>query len=394
MKNLFGLTRAELEAEIESLGRPAYRGRQVYRWIYARGVNDFEAMTDLSRELRNELAAAYTLTKPAIAERHVSRDGTIKFLLALSDGRNVETVYIPDGERHTFCLSTQVGCPLKCTFCFSGTIRFERNLEPGEILAQFMLARHELPELPARSNIVFMGMGEPLLNSDGVLSALDVLTDEDALAVSPHRITVSTAGLVDELERFSSKAPLVGLAISLHATTNAVRDRVMPINRKHPIEELIAASRALPRARRRRITFEYVLLGGENDTPADAEAARDSTRRRQSERSTSSRTTRGPVRPTLTLDAGSDRAFHGRADRGGVDGELATKPRRRRPRRVRAASESILIGHGHGHGHGYGFENSRITVRFAVSRKLLRLPWLFARGTRGCGPRALRPRWR
>ncbi len=270
MKNLFGLTRAELEAEIESLGRPAYRGRQVYRWIYARAVNDFEAMTDLSRELRNELAAAYTLTKPAIAERHVSRDGTIKFLLALSDGRNVETVYIPDGERHTFCLSTQVGCPLKCTFCFSGTIRFERNLEPGEILAQFMLARHELPELPARSNIVFMGMGEPLLNSDGVLTALDVLTDEDALAVSPHRITVSTAGLVDELERFSSKAPLVGLAISLHATTNAVRDRVMPINRKHPIEELIAAARALPRARRRRITFEYVLLGGENDTPADA----------------------------------------------------------------------------------------------------------------------------
>ena len=270
MKNLFGLTRAALEAELVSLGHPAYRGQQVYRWIYARGVDEFEAMTDLSSELRNELAAAYSIVRPAIIERHVSRDGTIKFLLALSDGRNVETVYIPDGERHTFCLSTQVGCPLKCTFCFSGTIRFERNLEPGEILAQFMLARRELPEPPARSNIVFMGMGEPLLNSDGVLTALDVLTDEDALAVSPRRITVSTAGLVDELERFSLKAPLVGLAISLHATTNAVRDRVMPINRKHPIEELIAAARALPLPRRRRITFEYVLLGGENDTPADA----------------------------------------------------------------------------------------------------------------------------
>lgn len=270
MKNLFGLTRVELEAELESFSQPAYRGRQIYRWIYARGVDEFEAMTDLSRELRDELAAAYSIMRPAIVERHVSRDGTIKFLLALSDGRNVETVYIPDGERHTFCLSTQVGCPLKCTFCFSGTIRFERNLEPGEILAQFMLARNELPEPPARSNIVFMGMGEPLLNSDGVLTALDVLTDEDALAVSPRRITVSTAGLVDELERFSSKAPLVGLAISLHATTNGDRDRVMPINRKHPIEELIAAARALPLPRRRRITFEYVLLGGENDTPADA----------------------------------------------------------------------------------------------------------------------------
>ncbi len=163
-----------------------------------------------------------------------------------------------------------MGCPLKCTFCFSGTIRFERNLEPGEILAQFMLARQEIPDPPARCNVVFMGMGEPLLNADGVLTALDVLTDEEAFAVSPRRITVSTAGLVDELERFSAKAPLVGLAISLHATTNAVRDRVMPINRKHPIEELIAAARALPIPRRRRITFEYVLLGGENDTLADA----------------------------------------------------------------------------------------------------------------------------
>ena len=270
MKNLFGLTRAELEAELVSLGHPSYRGRQIYRWIYARGVDAFEAMTDLSSELRDELTAAYSIVRPTIAERHVSRDGTIKFLLALADGRNVETVYIPDGERHTFCLSTQVGCPLKCTFCFSGTIRFERNLEPGEILAQFMLAHQEIPELPARCNIVFMGMGEPLLNPDGVLTALDVLTDEDAFAVSPRRITVSTAGLVDELERFSARAPLVGLAISLHATTNAVRDRVMPINRKHPLEELVAAARALPIPRRRRITFEYVLLGGENDTPVDA----------------------------------------------------------------------------------------------------------------------------
>jgi 23S rRNA (adenine2503-C2)-methyltransferase len=270
VKNLFGLTRAELEAELEACGQPAYRGRQIYRWLYARGAAELASMTDLPRELREELSAAYRIDRPAIAERHVSKDGTIKFVLALGDGRNVETVYIPDADRHTFCLSTQVGCPLKCTFCFSGTIQFERNLEPGEILAQFMLARGELPAPPPRSNIVFMGMGEPLLNADGVLKALDVLTDEGALAVSPRRITVSTAGLVDELERFSAKAPAVGLAISLHATTNALRDRVMPINRRHDIEALIAAARALPLPRRRRITFEYVLLGGENDTTSDA----------------------------------------------------------------------------------------------------------------------------
>jgi len=271
VKNLFGLTRAELEGELVAAGHPPFRGRQVYRWMYARGVADFDAMTDLSLDLRRELAARYSIELPTIVERHQSKDGTIKFLLGLADGRNVETVYIPDGDRHTFCLSTQVGCPLKCTFCFSGTIRFERNLDPGEILAQFMLARGEFDDPPARSNIVFMGMGEPLLNADGVLAALDVLTDDGALAVSPRRITVSTAGLVDELEPFSSKAPAVGLAISLHATTDALRDRVMPINRKHDLDELIGAARALPLPRRRRITFEYVLLGGENDSRADAE---------------------------------------------------------------------------------------------------------------------------
>lgn len=270
MKNLFGLTRGELERELSAAGQPAFRGRQIYRWLYARGATELAVMTDLSRELRDELTKRYRIARPAIAERHESKDGTIKFLLALADGRHVETVYIPDGDRHTFCLSTQVGCPLKCTFCFSGTIRFERNLAPGEILAQFMLARGELLPPPARSNIVFMGMGEPLLNAEGVLASLDVLTDDEALAVSPRRITVSTAGLVDELERFCAKAPAVGLAISLHATTDALRNRIMPINRKHDLDELIGAARALPLPRRRRITFEYVLLGGENDGLADA----------------------------------------------------------------------------------------------------------------------------
>jgi len=268
--NLFGLTRGELEEAVAASGLPSYRGRQIYRWIYARGAVGFDEMTDLSKELRAKLATDHSIDKAGIGSRQVSSDGTIKFLIELHDGRQVETVYIPDGERHTFCLSTQVGCPLKCTFCFSGTVRFERNLTPGEILAQFMAARASLPEPPARSNIVFMGMGEPLLNADGVLRSLEVLTDDDALAVSPRRITVSTAGLVSEIERFVEKAPAVGLAISLHATTNDTRDRVMPINRKHPIEELITAARQLPLPKRRRITFEYVLLGGENDSAEDA----------------------------------------------------------------------------------------------------------------------------
>lgn len=270
LPNWYGLTRAELESELDARGLPPYRGRQIYRWMYARGVTDFAEMSDLSKELRAELGASAAVRPARVASRSESGDGTIKFLVELDDGRHVETVYIPDGERHTFCLSTQVGCPLQCTFCFSGTIRFERNLTPGEILSQFHAARASLPTPPARSNIVYMGMGEPLLNPEGVLRSLEVLTDDAAFAVSPRRITVSTAGLVDELERFAARAPAVGIAISLHATTNAERDRVMPINRKFPLKELIDAARRLPLPKRRRITFEYVLLGGENDSVADA----------------------------------------------------------------------------------------------------------------------------
>ena len=268
--NLFGLERQEIEREVLSRGLPAFRARQIYRALYARGVDSFEAMTDLPKGLREELARDLEIVRPGVLSRHVSHDGTVKHLVELADGRNVECVYIPDESRHTFCLSTQVGCPLKCSFCFSGTIRFERNLTAGEILGQFLVARTALPEPPARSNIVFMGMGEPLLNSDSVLKAIRILTDDEAFSVSPRRITVSTAGMAEEIARFAEKAPPVGLAISLHATTNELRDRVMPINRKHPLEELLAAARALPLPKRRRITFEYVLLGGENDSPGDA----------------------------------------------------------------------------------------------------------------------------
>jgi 23S rRNA (adenine2503-C2)-methyltransferase len=268
--NLFGLERSELEQVMLDRGLPPFRGRQIYRALYARGAGTFDDMTDLPKRLREELSREYSIDRPREASPHVSRDGTVKHLVQLADGRNVECVYIPETNRHTFCLSTQVGCPLKCSFCFSGTIRFERNLTAGEILGQFLVAREALAEPPARSNIVFMGMGEPLLNSDAVLKAIRILTDDEAFSVSPRRITVSTAGMVEEIARFVEEAPAIGLAISLHATTNEVRDRVMPINRKHPLEELLDAARALPIPRRRRITFEYVLLGGENDSPEDA----------------------------------------------------------------------------------------------------------------------------
>ena len=268
--NLFGLECFEIERAMLDQGLPPFRGRQIYRALYARGAASFEEMTDLPKGLRQKLAMEHEIRRPHAASKHVSKDGTVKHLVELEDRRNVECVYIPEPARHTFCLSTQVGCPLKCSFCFSGTIRFERNLTAGEILGQFLLARNALAEPPARSNIVFMGMGEPLLNSEAVLKALRILTDDGAFSVSPRRITVSTAGMVDELARFAEKAPPVGLAISLHATTNEVRDRVMPINRKHPLEDLLAAARALPIPKRRRITFEYVLLGGENDRPEDA----------------------------------------------------------------------------------------------------------------------------
>lgn len=278
-ENLYGRTRSELERAVGELGLPAYRGRQLYRWIYPRAVTDFDSMTDLPRAVRAELAKHYSVRPPPVAGRHRSQDGTVKFLFGLEDDNKVEAVYIPDhpeeasskrAVRHTICLSTQVGCPLKCTFCYSGTVPFARNLTVGEILGQFGAVTRELLKTTTRVNVVFMGMGEPLLNPEAVLSALAVLTDPDGFAVSPRRITVSTAGLAEELERFAKAAPPVGLAVSLHATTDEARDRMMPINRKYPLEELLAAARRLPLPKRRKITFEYVLLGGENDSETDA----------------------------------------------------------------------------------------------------------------------------
>ena len=274
-RNLFGLSRKELESYAVELGLPTFRGRQLYRWIYSKSATGLDAMTDLPRVLRDRLAESFIVRPPVPLSQHRSEDGTVKFLFSLAGSKNVEAVYIHDHHeesvRHTICLSTQVGCPLKCTFCYSGTVPFARNLTVGEILGQFSAVRNAFLSATSRVNVVFMGMGEPLLNTDAVLGSLGVLTDPDGFAVSPRRITVSTAGLAEELERFVALSPPVGLAISLHATTNESRDRMMPINRKHPLEELLDTTRRLPLPRRRKITFEYVLLGGENDSAEDAE---------------------------------------------------------------------------------------------------------------------------
>ena len=221
------------------------------------------------------------MNRPNLQAKQSSRDGTVKYVFSLEDGKSIESVYIPEPPmdsrlesppptRATLCLSTQVGCPLGCTFCYSGTIPFARNLTVGEILGQFIGVKAALEPVPPRTNVVFMGMGEPLLNTGAVLGALDVLTDPNALAVSPRRITVSTAGLVPEVEKFVHEAPKIGLAVSLHAATNTLRESLMPINRKYTIEKLMETLRQLPLPRRRMITFEYVLLGGENDSEKDA----------------------------------------------------------------------------------------------------------------------------
>lgn len=282
-RNLFGLLQDEIETLVLEKGHPAYRARQIYGWMYARGVDAFDKMANLPRALRKELEEYFVVNRPSLEGKQISRDGTVKYVFSLEDGKTIESVYIPEPPRDsmresppptraTLCLSTQVGCPLGCTFCYSGTIPLSRNLTVGEILGQFVGVKADLESSPPRTNVVFMGMGEPLLNTEAVLGALDVLTDPNALAVSPRRVTVSTAGLVPDVEKFVREAPKIGLAVSLHAADNTLRERIMPINRKYPIEKLMGMLRQLPLPRRRMITFEYVLLGGENDSEQDARA--------------------------------------------------------------------------------------------------------------------------
>jgi len=282
--NIAGMTRDELRAAIVDAAvalapKARMRASQVWRWVHHYGVTDFDRMTDVAKETRAAMAKAFTLARPEVVERQVSRDGTRKWLIRTAPGVEVETVYIPDvGRAGALCVSSQVGCTLNCTFCHTGTQALVRNLTAAEIVAQVQVARDDLGEWPSPkedrrlSNIVFMGMGEPLYNLDGVAAAIDIIADNEGIAISRRRITVSTSGVVPELKALGERTQAM-LAISLHATRDALRDELVPLNRKYPIAELMAAIRAYPGlSNARRVTFEYVMLKGVNDTPADAKA--------------------------------------------------------------------------------------------------------------------------
>lgn len=264
------------EEFLATLGEKPWRASQLMQWIHQRGVLDFEAMTDLSKSLRTRLAEACSPELPTVATMQASRDGTVKWLLRLADGNGIETVFIPEEDRGTLCISSQVGCTLNCSFCSTARQGYNRNLSTGEILSQIFIARRDLAarglgERPI-TNVVLMGMGEPLLNFDNVTRAIEVMLDDHAYGLSKRRVTLSTAGVVPMLDRLREVAP-VSLAVSLHATNDALRDELVPINRKYPLAELLEACRRyVDRQPRRRITFEYVMLEGINDSVADARA--------------------------------------------------------------------------------------------------------------------------
>ena len=275
-KSLIGLSRDELEARIVALGEPAFRARQLWHWIYHRGATDFAAMTSLAKAFRVRLADHFDLSRPQITTAQKSTDGTAKWLLRFDDAQEVECVHIPESDRGTLCLSSQVGCTLTCRFCHTGTQRLVRNLSAREIVSQVMVARDQLGEWPSPkegrqiTNLVMMGMGEPLYNFENVAKALKIVMDGEGLAISKRKITLSTAGVVPMMERCGRELG-VNLAVSLHAVTDELRDEIVPLNRKYPLRDLLAACRAYPGVHNaRRITFEYVMLKGVNDRPADA----------------------------------------------------------------------------------------------------------------------------
>jgi 23S rRNA (adenine2503-C2)-methyltransferase len=277
---LVGLSKDQIRAAFETAGleprQAKLRAKQVWHWIYNRGVGDFGAMSDITKTQRPWFAERFVISRPEVVEAQVSTDGTRKWLLKTHDGHEFEMVFIPDADRGTLCVSSQVGCTLNCAFCHTGTMKLVRNLEAGEIVGQVMLARDSLGEWPSApegrmlTNIVMMGMGEPLYNFDNVRDALKIVMDGDGLGLSRRRITLSTSGVVPMMARAGAEIG-VNLAVSLHAVTKEVRDEIVPINRKYGIEQLLEACAAYPGANNaRRITFEYVMLDGKNDSDEDA----------------------------------------------------------------------------------------------------------------------------
>jgi len=284
--NLVGLTRDGLTDALRAIGTPEkqlrMRVNQVWQWIYQWGVRDFDTMTNLSKSYRAELAEAFVIEVPEVVKRELSTDGTRKYLVRIAGGHEVETVYIPEEDRGTLCISSQVGCTLTCSFCHTGTQKLVRNLTAGEIVGQIMLARDDLEEWPEPgqgsdangprllSNVVLMGMGEPLYNFDAVRDAMKITMDGEGISLSRRRITLSTSGVVPEIARCAEEIGCL-MAVSFHATTDEVRNTLVPINRKWNIDALLAALKAYPKlSNSERITFEYVMLDGVNDSDEDA----------------------------------------------------------------------------------------------------------------------------
>lgn len=275
--DLVGLCHGELLAELESIGEKKFRAKQLWHWVYYQGKQKFSDMSSLAKSSQERLAQTYEVTRPKIMAEKISDDQSKKWLLRFQDGNEVETVYIPEVARGALCISSQVGCTLSCSFCHTGTQKIIRNLTAGEIINQFMVARDSYGEWPTPrdggrriSNIVMMGMGEPLFNYSNVAKALKIIMDPEGIAMSKRRITLSTAGVVPQIEVCGRELG-VNLAISLHAVTDELRDTLVPINKKWPISELLKACKEYPTANNaRRITFEYVMLKGINDGEADA----------------------------------------------------------------------------------------------------------------------------
>jgi len=270
--NIKSLTNEELQAKLLGLGLAKYRAGQILKWIYTNYAQSFEDMTNIAKAERRLLSSFFLITLPKIVKREVSRDGTRKVLFELEDRHTIESVLIPDEDRITLCVSSQVGCRQACRFCLTGSGGFQRNLKAYEIVDQVLELSRILKQEGERSitNIVFMGMGEPLANFDEVVKSIEVIISDKGLGFSSRRITLSTAGLVSKITALPKAGVKVNLAVSLNATTDEVRDRIMPINRRYPIKEILAACRHFPLEPRRRITFEYVMLKGVNDSEDDA----------------------------------------------------------------------------------------------------------------------------
>lgn len=277
---LLGMNMTEIEAFMESIGQPAYRGRQVYKWIYIKAVSSFYEMSDLSRELRNQLDEVARVSIPRVLKQRASVDGTRKFLMELEDKKRIESVVIPQTKRkdtrYTLCISTQVGCPVGCLFCATGNSGFQRNLKAYEIIGQVLGSQRELQkrlksnEKGLISNVVYMGMGEPMFNYDEVIKSIHNLNDPKGINIGQRHITISTSGDINGINKLATEDLQVTLAVSLHACDNKLRDKLIPLNRKYPLEKLMAALEQYNRVNNRRITFEYLLLDGVNNSGEDA----------------------------------------------------------------------------------------------------------------------------